>query len=246
MFAFAAERAIFPLFRAIRFLIYNCSNFSRAMLLASAKDNSSFDSWIGTVQSRERTSEGKRSGMSMSVFSRRYARSRMFSNSLTLPGQSYAFNTSLNDGWSLWMFLLYLRFRFSKKSSIRLERSSNRSRSGGISTGKIFSLKYKSFRKRPSSQSCFKSRFDAAMTRASVFSGCSPPTRLKEPSCNACSNFIWAAAEIVPISSKKIVPPCAISNFPSFFCTAPVNAPFSWPNSSLSKAYQGWPRSERR
>jgi hypothetical protein len=37
-----------------------------------------------------------------------------------------------------------------------------------------------------------------------------------------------------PISSRKIVPPSATSNKPRFFATAPVNAPRSWPNSSLS------------
>ncbi len=37
-----------------------------------------------------------------------------------------------------------------------------------------------------------------------------------------------------PISSRKSVPPSAISNFPSRAVTAPVKAPFSWPKSSLS------------
>jgi hypothetical protein len=37
------------------------------------------------------------------------------------------------------------------------------------------------------------------------------------------------------ISSRKSVPPWACSNRPRRRATAPVNAPFSWPNSSLSK-----------
>ena len=37
-----------------------------------------------------------------------------------------------------------------------------------------------------------------------------------------------------PISSRKIVPPSASSNFPSRALEAPVKAPFSCPNSSLS------------
>jgi hypothetical protein len=37
-----------------------------------------------------------------------------------------------------------------------------------------------------------------------------------------------------PHSSRKSVPPSLASNFPSRRATAPVNAPFSWPNSSLS------------
>jgi len=35
-----------------------------------------------------------------------------------------------------------------------------------------------------------------------------------------------------PTSSRKIVPPSAASNRPILRWTAPVNAPFSWPNSS--------------
>ena len=37
-----------------------------------------------------------------------------------------------------------------------------------------------------------------------------------------------------PTSSRKIVPPSASSNLPRRSAAAPVNAPFSWPNSSLS------------
>src|SRR5262245_40275192 len=36
------------------------------------------------------------------------------------------------------------------------------------------------------------------------------------------------------ISSRKSVPMCAVSNFPRCTRTAPVNAPGSWPKSSLS------------
>ena len=35
-------------------------------------------------------------------------------------------------------------------------------------------------------------------------------------------------------SSRKSVPPFARSNLPMWRSTAPVNAPFSWPKSSLS------------
>jgi hypothetical protein len=37
-----------------------------------------------------------------------------------------------------------------------------------------------------------------------------------------------------PISSRNKVPPSASSNLPSLSRVAPVNAPSSWPNSSLS------------
>ena len=35
------------------------------------------------------------------------------------------------------------------------------------------------------------------------------------------------------------MPRCASSNFPDFRCDAPVNAPFSWPNSSVSSSVSG-------
>src|SRR5580698_9931171 len=40
---------------------------------------------------------------------------------------------------------------------------------------------------------------------------------------------------ISPTSSRNKVPPSASSMRPTFWLTAPVNAPFSWPNSSLSR-----------
>ena len=40
---------------------------------------------------------------------------------------------------------------------------------------------------------------------------------------------------ISAISSRKIVPPLAISKAPAFSLVEPVNAPFSWPNSSFSR-----------
>ncbi len=42
-----------------------------------------------------------------------------------------------------------------------------------------------------------------------------------------------------PISSRKSVPPSASSKRPLRVATAPVNAPFSWPNSSLSSSSAG-------
>ena len=39
-----------------------------------------------------------------------------------------------------------------------------------------------------------------------------------------------------PISSRKTVPSSASSNLPGLAAVAPVNAPFSWPNSSLSSS----------
>jgi len=42
-----------------------------------------------------------------------------------------------------------------------------------------------------------------------------------------------------PISSSRMVPPSACSNFPRRRVWAPVNAPFSWPKSSASSSGSG-------
>ncbi len=51
------------------------------------------------------------------------------------------------------------------------------------------------------------------------------------------SNLVWMVLLISAISSKNRVPWCASSNRPALFSTAPVKAPFSWPNSSLSSRF---------
>ena len=43
----------------------------------------------------------------------------------------------------------------------------------------------------------------------------------------------------VPISSRKMVPPSACMNLPILSPAAPVNAPATWPNSSLSSRFSG-------
>ena len=52
-------------------------------------------------------------------------------------------------------------------------------------------------------------------------------------------SFAWVSAGSSPISSRKIVPPSASSNRPVRRAIAPVNAPFSWPKSSLSTSPAG-------
>ena len=47
------------------------------------------------------------------------------------------------------------------------------------------------------------------------------------------------SGDISATSSRKIVPPLAISNAPGFSFTEPVNAPFSWPNNSFSRISLG-------
>ena len=79
----------------------------------------------------------------------------------------------------------------------------------------------------------------AAITRTSTLIGWVPPTRKKVRLSSTRSSLTWVASGISPISSRKMVPPSASSNRPSRRSAAPVKAPFSWPNSSLSSSVSG-------
>src|SRR5262249_42881520 len=61
-----------------------------------------------------------------------------------------------------------------------------------------------------------------------------PPTRSSSRSWSTRRIFAWVSRAMSPISSSSSVPPSATSNLPSRVAVAPVKAPFSWPNSSLS------------
>ncbi len=77
------------------------------------------------------------------------------------------------------------------------------------------------------------------MMRISTGTGLVPPTRSMTRSWIARSNFDCSRTSISEISSSSSVPPVASSNFPIRRATAPVNAPFSWPNSSDSRRCSG-------
>ena len=79
----------------------------------------------------------------------------------------------------------------------------------------------------------------AATTRTSTEMSLSDPTREIFCSCRARRTLAWAPALMSPTSSKNKVPPWACSNFPRRCETALVNAPFSWPNNSLSINSEG-------
>ena len=65
------------------------------------------------------------------------------------------------------------------------------------------------------------------------------PSRSNSPSCNTRSSLTCTSAGSSPTSSRKIVEPSATSNRPIWRVRAPVNAPFSLPNSSLSTSPDG-------
>jgi hypothetical protein len=79
----------------------------------------------------------------------------------------------------------------------------------------------------------------AAITRVSTRTSLSPPSRENSPSWSTCRSFACSAGCISLISSRKIAPWFAYSNLPSLRFCAPVNAPFSNPNSSLSSSSEG-------
>ena len=59
------------------------------------------------------------------------------------------------------------------------------------------------------------------------------------PSCRTWSSFACICGLISPISSSRSVPLLASSNLPGLARTAPVNAPTSYPKSSLSRSSVG-------
>ena len=72
------------------------------------------------------------------------------------------------------------------------------------------------------------------MMRMSTGTGLLPPTRSITRSWMARRSFACSRTSISEISSSSSVPPVASSNLPMRRAIAPVNAPFSWPNSSDS------------
>ena len=61
------------------------------------------------------------------------------------------------------------------------------------------------------------------------------PTRSKSPVSSTRSSFGCRFSGTLAISSRNSVPPSASSKRPTRSVLASVNAPFTWPNSSLSK-----------
>jgi hypothetical protein len=83
------------------------------------------------------------------------------------------------------------------------------------------------------------SLFVAAIMRTLTFTVSVPPTRSNSRSCSTRSSFTCVLRLMSPISSRKSVPPSASSNRPFLRAVAPVNAPFSYPNSSDSISVSG-------
>ena len=77
------------------------------------------------------------------------------------------------------------------------------------------------------------------MMRASLVRGRLSPTRSKARSCSTRSSFTCRCTGRSATSSRKSVPPAATSKRPARSRTAPVKAPRTCPNSSLSSSSPG-------
>ena len=73
------------------------------------------------------------------------------------------------------------------------------------------------------------------MSRMSTRRSRTSPMRRNCFSSRTFRSFGWTWASTSPISSRKIVPRCATSRRPGLAAVAPVNAPLSWPKSSVSR-----------
>src|SRR5207244_350392 len=82
-------------------------------------------------------------------------------------------------------------------------------------------------------------RLVAAITCTSTRRCVVAPIRRTAFSSITFRNFDWSDGEMWPISSRRMVPPCAVSNRPARAAFASVNAPFSWPKSSASTRFSG-------
>ena len=127
----------------------------------------------------------------------------------------------------------------STKKSTSRAMSSTRSRSGGAVIGKIFSRYQRSSRNRPRRTSSSRLRLVAAITRTSTLIVPELPNRSNSPSWITRSSLGCSSSGSSPISSRKRVAPSATSKRPNCLAWAPVKAPFSWPNSSLSMRFEG-------
>ena len=77
------------------------------------------------------------------------------------------------------------------------------------------------------------------MTRTSTFTERAEPIGVITPSWSTRRTLACAAALMSPTSSRNSVPPSASSNLPTRSAKAPVNEPFTWPNSSDSISSAG-------
>ncbi len=97
------------------------------------------------------------------------------------------------------------------------------------------SRKNRSCRNVLASTAASRSRFVAATNRTSMGRSV-PPTGFTCRVSSVRRSLVCSASGISPTSSRNTVPPAAVASRPGLVFSAPVNDPFSWPNSSLSSS----------
>ena len=117
--------------------------------------------------------------------------------------------------------------------------SSFLSLNGGTVIGKTLILWKRSWRKDPSFILFSRSWLVADMILTSTRIVYAPPTLSISQLSRTLSIFACKDGLMSPISSRNMLPEFAAKNFPSFLSTAPVKAPFSCPNNSLSSSDSG-------
>ena len=163
------------------------------------------------------------------------ARWMVFSSSRTLPGQRCSASVLRASADSGRTGTPLASAYFLAKNCASSITSAGRSRSGGIFRFTTLSRNSRSSRNLPSRAASARLRFEVAMMRMSTGTGRVPPTRSMTRSWMARRSLACSRTSISEISSSSSVPPVASSNLPMRRATAPVNEPFSWPNSSDSE-----------
>ena len=164
-------------------------------------------------------------------------RSTTFFSSRMLPGQSC--DSSRRTAW------LEKPGNTSRPSSLDMSMakrsassmmSSRRSRRGGKVMTSNASRSSRSLRNLPSAAKRGRSSLVAAIRRTSARRVLLPPTRSNSPYSMTRNSFSCTKGEVVASSSRNSVPPSARSKRPWWVLDAPVKAPASWPNNSLSSS----------
>ena len=162
-------------------------------------------------------------------------------SSRTFPGQAYSSSLAIASGAiASTGRTLMLRLRLGQEA---LDERAERLRGGGAAPGSRSSRRRAGRAgprgMRPAWARSRRSRWVAARTRTSTGRSLLAPTARTHPLSRTWSSLAWSAGDISPISSSKRVPSRASSNRPARLLVAPVKAPRTCPNSSLSRRGSG-------
>ena len=162
-------------------------------------------------------------------------RSTTFRNSRTFPGQEYFSNSAIAASAKALLLPTILRRHLPRKiprqqtdilAPLAQRRQQNRKHENAV-------IQILPERSRPSPAPPDRDAWPPPRARPRQSAYLRPRARSRLPPARAAT-FACIPSGISPISSRKKVPRCACSNFPTCRPEAPVNAPFSCPNNSDS------------